>query len=82
MHICSVNVLPNRSQFECDTDSPLFRKRIELLETEEVWLGDRGRLAIERAELADKGEDSPRREASLMHGGAALETSLTTETGG
>ncbi|MFQ5871851.1 MAG: diphthine--ammonia ligase [Candidatus Geothermarchaeales archaeon] len=63
-------------------DSPLFRKRIELLETEEVWLGDRGRLTIKRAELADKGEDSPRREASLMHGGAALETSLTTETGG
>ncbi|MFQ5951717.1 MAG: diphthine--ammonia ligase, partial [Candidatus Geothermarchaeales archaeon] len=63
-------------------DSPLFRKRIKLLETEEVWLGDRGRLTIKGAELVDKRGDSPRKDTSLMHGGVGSGTSLPTEAGG
>lgn len=35
-------------------DAPLFRKRIEILETERVWRGDSGYLLIKGARLSDK----------------------------
>ena len=35
-------------------DCPLFEKRIEVLESENVWMGDRGVLYVRRACLAEK----------------------------
>jgi len=35
-------------------DAPFFRKRIELLEVERVWMGDHGVLRVLRAELREK----------------------------
>lgn len=35
-------------------DAPFYEKRIELVETENVWMGDHGVLRVVRAELVDK----------------------------
>jgi len=35
-------------------DAPFFRKRIELVEAERVWLGDRGHLLVKRARVVEK----------------------------
>lgn len=36
-------------------DSPLFEKRVEILESDVLWRGDRGVLYVRRARLVDKG---------------------------
>ena len=35
-------------------DAPFYEKRIELVETDKVWMGDHGMLRVLRAELAEK----------------------------
>jgi ABC transporter with metal-binding/Fe-S-binding domain ATP-binding protein len=42
-------------------DSPLFSRRIRILESELEWKGDRGRLNIKEAELMDKRREEKRK---------------------
>jgi diphthamide synthase (EF-2-diphthine--ammonia ligase) len=35
-------------------DAPYYKKRINLIETENVWMGDNGVLKVIRAELGEK----------------------------